>query len=32
MVEHLTKPIDHETLVATILRYGAGLAAVHEAD
>jgi CheY-like chemotaxis protein len=29
MVEHLTKPIDHETLVATILRYGAGSAAVR---
>jgi CheY-like chemotaxis protein len=29
MVEHLTKPIDHEVLVATILRYGAGLAATR---
>jgi CheY-like chemotaxis protein len=29
MVEHLTKPIDHETLVATILRYGAAPEAVR---
>jgi len=28
MVGHLTKPIDHEKLVATILRHRAGLAAV----
>jgi len=27
MVEHLTKPIDHERLVATVRRYAAGLAA-----
>jgi CheY-like chemotaxis protein len=32
MVEHLTKPIDHETLVATILRYGGRLAPVGEPD
>jgi len=32
MVEHLTKPIDHETLVTTILRYGSGSGAVRGRD